>query len=241
MAMKLSDFTVLSFDCYGTLIDWEAGILDSLSSLRSKIANPPTDEELLQTFARLESEQERSTPQLLYSKILAEVYRRLATHYQVAISPEDWQTFASSVPNWPAFTDSVEALKYLKKHYKLVILSNVDRVSFAGSNKRLEVIFDYIFTAQDIGSYKPNPNNFQYMLNELAKDDIRPSQILHTAQSIYHDHIPATNIGLAKAWIDRRKGQEGWGATAVPKEMPTLNFHFGSLGEMADAHKKETV
>ncbi|HVQ70441.1 MAG TPA: HAD family hydrolase, partial [Bradyrhizobium sp.] len=154
--MKLTTYKVLTFDCYGTLIDWEAGIHTALQPLLAKASRPPSKDAVLETFARHESSQEAETPEMIYSDVLAAVHRRLAREWGLAASDADHKLFGDSVPDWPAFPDSAEALAYLKQHYKLVILSNVDRTSFAGSNARLGVIFDAIYTAQDIGSYKPD-------------------------------------------------------------------------------------
>ena len=141
------------------------------------------------------------------------------------------------MPDWPAFPDSAAALAYLKQHYKLVILSNVDRTSFAGSNRRLGVAFDAIYTAQDIGSYKPDPANFRYMLDHLAALGNGPGDILHTAQSLFHDHGPARRLGLASAWIDRRQDQQGWGATPPPPEGAGYDFRFPSMAALVQAHQ----
>ena len=135
------------------------------------------------------------------------------------------------------FPDTPAALQYLARHFKLVILSNVDRDSFAGSNLKLGVTFDAICTAQDIGSYKPDPRNFHYLIDAVAKLGIARGQILHTAQSLYHDHAPAKAQGLATAWIDRRDRKEGGGATLSPADRPDYDFRFVSLKEMADAHR----
>ena len=239
--MKLHDFRVLSFDCYGTLIDWETGILAGLEPLVDKAAPNLGRDQILETFSRHESAQEAETPAMLYSKLLAAVHKRIAGEWGVTTTADEDAYFGGSVGSWPAFDDTVAALKYLKQHYKLVILSNVDRASFAQSNKRLEVAFDFIFTAEDIGSYKPTPRNFEYMLENLAKAGIGKKDILHTAESLFHDHAPANKIGLASAWIHRRHAAGGFGATAQPKEMPHTDFRFTSLGEMADAHRKEAA
>jgi len=144
--------------------------------------------------------------------------------------------FGLSVSHWPAFPDSADALRLLKKQYKLVILSNVHRDGFAASNKKLGVDFDAIYTAQDVGSYKPNVANFDFMLKQLQTEfGIEKDQILHTAQSLHHDHIPATKVGLSKAWIDRQNLSESdnWGATAVVENRPAVDFKFKTLMEMA--------
>ena len=237
--MKLTDFAALTFDCYGTLIDWESGIHAALLPLIA-MGNPGLGRDAaLEIFARHESAQEAETPDMIYSKLLTAVHGRLAAEWGVAPDAAADATFGASVPNWPAFPDSAEALAYLKQHYKLVILSNVDRVSFAGSNKRLGVAFDAICTAQDIGSYKPSLRNFHYLLEKMAGMGIAKEQILHTAQSLYHDHAPAQQIGLARAWIDRRGGA-GWGAPPrAPPAGVTWDFRFPSLAAFAAAHEAE--
>jgi 2-haloalkanoic acid dehalogenase type II len=145
--------------------------------------------------------------------------------------------YGRSIQNWPALPDSVEALHYLKQHYKLAILSNVDNESFAASNEKLGVAFDAIYTAEDIGSYKPAAANFDYMLTMLKGLGYEKSDILHTAESLFHDHAPANRHELNSCWIYRRHGQEGFGATMTPGEMPRYNFRFNSLSEMVEAHK----
>ena len=177
--MKLTDYKVLTFDCYGTLIDWEAGIYAALQPLLAKATRPLSKDAVLETFARHESSQEAETPDMIYSDVLTAVHRRLADEWGIAASDADHRRFGNSVPDWPAFPDSAEALAYLKQHYKLVILSNVDRASFAGSNARLGVTFDAIYTAQDIGSYKPDLSNFHYMLDRLAR--ARHRQVRYSA------------------------------------------------------------
>ncbi|HEX3209148.1 MAG TPA: HAD family hydrolase [Geminicoccaceae bacterium] len=141
--------------------------------------------------------------------------------------------------DWPAFPDSAPALAYLKQHYRLVILSNVDRASFGQSQDRLKVAFDAVYTAQDIGSYKPDPRNFEYLLARLAEQGIAPQQILHTAESLHHDHIPAKRFGLATCWIHRRVGQAGHGATRPPEVEVRPDFRFTTLGAMAAADRAE--
>jgi 2-haloalkanoic acid dehalogenase type II len=237
--MKLTDFSVLTFDCYGTLIDWESGIYTALQPLLRKVASGLSRDAALEAFARHESAQEAETPGMIYSELLAAVHRRLASEWRVAADAAEHAKFGASVPYWPAFADSAEALQYLKQHYKLVILSNVDRESFKGSNRRLGITFDAIYTAQDVGSYKPNPANFAYMLDHLAKLGYGRETILHTAQSLFHDHAPAKRAGLASAWIDRRHDKAGWGATMPPPEGATYDFCFPGMAAMVAAHQAE--
>jgi len=234
--MRLSDFKALSFDCYGTLIDWETGIVEALRPLRE---NGASAEEILEAYGPIEHEIEVEQPGLPYSQLLERVYERLSDRFGVEPDEVEAAKFGASVGDWPAFPDSAEALRYLKQHFKLIILSNVDRLSFAGSNARLGVEFDHIFTAQDIGSYKPDLKNFEYLLAGAQADGIAKGELLHVAQSLFHDHVPANRMGIASAWIDRRAGKAGGGATVTPDPMPHYDFRFTTLGELADAHRAE--
>jgi 2-haloacid dehalogenase len=235
--MQLTDFKALTFDCYGTLIDWETGILDALEPLLNAGELTLEPDTVLAEFARQEAAQEVATPAMLYRDLLSEVHRRLAREWHVPVPEALHRAFGASVPQWPVFADTPSALQYLARHFKLVILSNVDRDSFAGSNLKLGVKFDAICTAQDIGSYKPDARNFRYLIEAVAKLGIDRGQILHTAQSLYHDHVPAKAAGLATAWIDRRDRRDGGGATLSPADRPAYDFRFVSLKEMADAHR----
>ena len=237
--MKLTDFKVLTFDCYGTLIDWESGMLAGLAPLTSRLKRELTHNEILEAHARYESMQQLQTPAKIYREVLAIVYRRLAEEWGIPVDWDECIQYGNSVKNWPAFPDSAEALKYLKQHYKLVILSNVDHVSFAESNKKLGLDFDAIYTAEAIGSYKPADANFEYMLNMLQGLGLEKSDILHTAESMFHDHKPANRHGLKSCWIYRRFAKEGFGATMHPGDMPHYDFRFNSMAELADAHGAE--
>lgn len=235
--MKLTDFKALTFDCYGTLIDWESGMIAGLRPLTSRLATAPTRDEILQAHARYESQQQAQTPWKLYPEILAIVYKRLAEAWGLPVSWDECEQYGQSVHDWPPFDDSAEALAYLKQHYKLVILSNVDNRSFAASNAKLGVTFDAIYVAQDIGTYKPNLANFDYMLQQLATLGIGPNDMLHTAESIFHDHLPAKERQLATCWIYRRHAQQGFGATMTPTAVPAVDFQFTSLAELVAEHK----
>jgi len=236
--MKLSDFKVLTFDCYGTLIDWESGMVEALRPLTDRVEGLSRDK-ILEAHARHESFQQAQTPGRRYSELLATVYRRLAEEFGVAVTWDECRDYGRSVHNWPAFADSAGALAYLKRHFKLVILSNVDNESFQASNVKLGIGFDAVYTAEDIGSYKPAGRNFDYMLAKLAELGYGKSDILHTAESMFHDHKPANQYGLASAWIYRRHDQKGFGATMNPGDMPRFDFRFTSMAEMAMAHQKE--
>ena len=235
--MNLSDFKALSFDCYGTLIDWETGLTEALRPLQERSARRA--EQLLDAYGPVEHEVEVEHPELRYSELLQKVHERLCDRLRVERDAAEAAALGESVASWPAFPDSTEALSYLKGHFKLIILSNVDRASFAGSNQRLAIEFDHIFTAEDIGSYKPDLRNFEYLLEHLAGDGVGKADLLHVAQSLFHDHVPANRMGISSAWIDRRSDKGGSGATAVPDTMPHYDFRFTSLGELAEAHRRE--
>jgi 2-haloalkanoic acid dehalogenase type II len=237
--MKLNDFKVLTFDCYGTLIDWESGMLKALAPLTDRLGGALTRDEILEAHARHESSQQQQTPYKRYRELLAIVYRRLAEEWGVTAGWDECVQYGHSIKDWPAFPDSAEALRYLKQHYKLVILSNVDNESFAASQKKLGVDFDAIYTAEDIGSYKPADRNFEYLLTMLKHRGYDKADILHTAESMFHDHAPANRYGLKSCWIYRRHAQQGFGATRHPGEMPHYDFRFNSMGEMAAAHQSE--
>jgi 2-haloalkanoic acid dehalogenase type II len=237
--MKLTDFKALTFDCYGTLIDWESGMFEALKPLTGRVKKPLTRDAILEAHARHESSQQTYTPAMKYSELLAVVYKRLAEEWGAGASWDECQAYGNSIKDWPAFADSAQALAYLKKHYKLVILSNIDNASFAHSNRKLQVEFDAIYTAQDIGSYKPSGRNFDYMIDKVQSLGIAKSEILHTAESLFHDHAPANKHGLASCWIYRRHDQQGFGATMNPGAIPKHNFRFNSMADMVSAHRKE--
>ena len=238
--MRISDFKILTFDTYGTLIDWETGIFEALESLAAKAGTPLSRDQVLEAFGRGETHLEATHPRMIYSELLSTLYPMLAQEWGVAVTDEDARTFGRSVKHWPAFADAPDALKYLKQHFKVATLTNCDRISYMGSNARLEIEWDAIYTAQDVGSYKPSPRNFDYLLAHVASDfGFAESDILHVAQSLTHDHVPATAFGLAKAWIHRRHDKDGFGATVPPTGEYHLEFQFDSMAALVEAHRTE--
>lgn len=239
MTKKLNEFAVLTMDCYGTLIDWESGIWDGLQPLlHLNNARNITRAPALEAYAVIESSQQAATPGMIYPEILKAVHVSFAEKFNLKATPELNEDFGNSVAHWPAFPDAADALRALQKHFKLVIVSNIDNTSFAASNKKLGVTFDAIYTAEDMGAYKPTPGNFDYMLEKLQADhNIAPGDILHTAQSLFHDHVPAKNIGLTCAWIDRQNlsNSENWGATARVENRPEVDFIFPTMQALAKA------
>lgn len=235
---RLSDYRLLCFDVYGTLIDWEGGILSALQPLLDSNNAQFSREQLLNVYHELESEQQRLTPDMPYSELLATIHPRLAQRLNLnAPSEEENTRFGNSVGCWPAFPDTVDALRRLSKHYKLVVLSNVDRASFAQSNaSSLEDFpFDLIITAQDVGSYKPDLRNFEHMKKAVKTAfGVEANQILSTAQSQFHDHQPARKVGIKSVWIERP------GATMGNRGDPIFDWRFDTLGEMASALERES-
>lgn len=214
-------------------------MIAGLSPLTSRLPQALSRDEILQAHARHESTQQRWTPAKRYADLLSVVYKRLAEEWQLSITAEECDTYGQSVKDWPAFADSAASLQYLKHHFRLVILSNVDNNSFAGSNKRLQVKFDAIYTAEDVGSYKPSDRNFEYMLEHLTQLGVNRENILHTAESMFHDHVPGKRHQLASCWIYRRHQQQGFGATMHPGDLPQVDFQFNSMADLVTAHKAE--
>lgn len=234
MTLDLTTYDALSFDCYGTLIDWEAGIAAVIGPWARRFDATVTDEQALVAYSEHEAAVEREAPTTLYPDVLRESFRRLGTELGFEVTDADADALGTSVPDWPAFDDSAEALQRLKRHYRLIILSNVDRASFAGSNRRLGVDFDEIITAEDVGSYKPAAANFAALAQRV--DEIGATgRLLHVAQSLFHDHVPAKAAGLPGVWINRRHAQPGWGATPDPRADVTPDLEFPSMAAFADA------
>jgi 2-haloacid dehalogenase len=211
-------FDALTFDCYGTLIDWEAGILAGLRPVLRTHGVAATEDALLEAYARAEAELEAG-PYRRYREILGEALQRLARANGVRATPEQVAAFGGSVGEWPAFPDSADALARLATRYRLGVITNCDDDLFALSNRRLGLTFDWIVTAEQVGSYKPDPRNFEVALERI---DVPRERILHVAQSLFHDHVPARRLGLATAWIDRRRGRPGSGATPQADATPDL-------------------
>jgi len=233
--MDLTRFKALSFDCYGTLIDWEAGMAAVMAPWAREQGLDLSDEDLLLAYADHEAAVERQEPAPLYPDVLAEAFRRTGAALGRPVSDEWAGRLGSSVPDWPAFADSADALARLARHYQLIILSNVHRDGFAGSNKQLRGDFAAIITAEDVGGYKPGENHFRALDGTLPKLGVERGQLLHVAQSLFHDHVPAKREGLPSVWINRRHDRPGWGATPQPSENFTYDLEFSSMGSFADA------
>jgi 2-haloacid dehalogenase len=216
--LDLNQYSYLTFDCYGTLIDWERGILNAMQPILEAHGVAQSDDEMLELFGELEAEAERGEYQS-YREVLATVAKGFAARLGFTLSDEERAAFADSVGDWPAFPDSPEALQILARHYKLAILSNIDDALFALSAKRLGVTFNEVVTAQQVGSYKPSLRNFDRLIERLG---VPQDTILHVAQSLFHDIEPANAIGLTTVWVNRRHDRPGFGATPPATATPAL-------------------
>jgi 2-haloacid dehalogenase len=233
--MDLTAFRALSFDCYGTLIDWETGIAAVLAPWAREQDLRLADEELLRAYGDHEAAVERQSPAPLYPDVLAEAFRRTGAQFGRPVTEEQARLLGGSVPDWPAFPDSPDALARLARHYRLIIVSNVHRAGFAGSNERLRGDFAAIITAEDVGGYKPGAGHFRALEAALPGLGVARGELLHVAQSLFHDHVPAKREGLPSVWINRRHDRPGWGATPEPDQEFGYDLEFGSMGAFADA------
>ena len=231
----LTTFRALSFDCYGTLIDWETGIAAVLAPWAREQGLDLSDEQLLQAYGDNEAAVERECPSALYPHVLATAFRRTGDRLGHSVSDEWAERLGASVPDWPAFPDSADALARLAERYQLIILSNVHRDGFAGSNRWLHGDFAAVITAEDVGAYKPAPDHFRALDAKLADLGTDRAALLHVAQSLFHDHVPAKREGLPSVWINRRHGRSGSGATSEPTEEWSYNLEFESMRDFADA------
>jgi 2-haloacid dehalogenase len=205
-------FEAMSFDCYGTLIDWETGIANAMRPWAHRNGLDIGDQALIAAYGRHETHVEDEMPGALYPIVLGETLRRIGDGLGATVSDADAAAFGDSVKDWPAFPDTAQALKRLATKFKLIILSNIDRASFAASNPRLGVEFDAIVTAEDVGSYKPRRGHFDQLFRE-----------------------PAAALGLPSVWIHRRHDKGGTGATATPSGEVSPTWRFTSMAEFADA------
>lgn len=229
--LDFNQFEVVSFDCYGTLIDWERGILPVLKQLLSSREIDLSDDGILELFAEFESELEKDKSDYIeYRKILQEIVKRLGQKLNFEPTETEVKTLADSVKNWQPFPDTVAALSALKQKYKVAVISNIDDDLFAETAKHLKVEFDWVITAQQVRSYKPSTRNFEIALETMG---IPPEKLLHVAQSVYHDIVPATSMGISTVWVNRRQGKAGFGATLPATAQP--DFEVPDLKTLVEA------
>ncbi len=229
--MDFSRFEAITFDCYGTLIDWETGILSTLQPLLKRHGIHAGDEDLLTLYGRLEQKVEEGE-YCSYREVLHRVVCRLGIELGFTPTFTESECLSQSLVDWPAFPDTAQALKTLKKHYRLGILSNIDADLFEGTSRHLGVDFDWVITAEQVRSYKPRKGHFLCALETFG---IPKDCILHAAQSLFHDIAPARELGLATVWVNRRRGKTGSGATPPSRSIPDLEVpNLATLARMAE-------
>jgi len=217
---NFDDFEVLIFDCYGTLIDWECGILSGIKPILFNHKINLDNDQILELYAEIEVKIENEN-YINYKNVLRRVVHEFGKKLNFKPNPNEINYLLKTFNNWMPFSDTVDALKKLKTKFKLALLSNVDEDLFSISAKHLEVKFNYIITAEQVKSYKPSHKNFKFAINKIG---ISQDKIIHIAQSLYHDIIPAKELGLFTIWINRRKDKEGFGATPAASAKPDLEY-----------------
>ncbi len=226
--LDFARFQALTFDCYGTLIDWEAGILGVLRPLLAAQGRQVSDADILSLYAELEPEAQGGE-YLAYREVLRRVVHGVGLRLRFTVSPAEADSLPESLKDWKPFPDTVPALRRLKQHYRLAIISNIDDELFAMTARHLEVKFDHVITAQQCRSYKPSLNNFR---TALARMDIPQDRVLHVAESLFHDVAPARSQGIATVWVNRRKARTGAAATRLVDVRPDLEV--SDLKTLAD-------
>ncbi|HMD15572.1 MAG TPA: haloacid dehalogenase type II [Terriglobales bacterium] len=218
--MDFSRFSTISFDCYGTLVDWESGMLPVLRGVLANHSQSLPDAAILELYGEFEAEAE-SGPYQSYRDLLQSVVRSFAGRLHFEATSAEIHSLHESVHQWPAFSDTLLALRELRKRYRLVVISNIDDDLFAETRKHLgiEIEFDGVITAQQARSYKPSLNNFQIALRTLA---LSPDRLLHAAQSVYHDVVPARSLGISTVWVNRKSARPGIGAVRASAGRPDM-------------------
>jgi 2-haloacid dehalogenase len=230
--MDFSRFTTISFDCYGTLIDWESGILPTLRTVLANHGQSLPDAGILELYGEFEAQAESGLYRS-YRDVLQSVVRGFANRFNFEASSAEIRSLHESVRAWPPFPDTVLALRELQKRYRLVVISNIDDDLFAETRKHLGVEFDGVITAEQARSYKPSVNNFQTALRTFA---IAPDRLLHAAQSVYHDVVPARSLGISTVWVNRKSARPGIGAvraSAVPDSEKRADLEVPDLAGLA--------
>lgn len=233
--LDFDKYKVLTFDCYGTLIDWETGITQLIKPWLGELKSPVPTDLVISAFALHQAKHQQTRPTLLYPEVLVRTWRDIEGTFGWSENRDRARTFAESVPGWPPFADTVESLRYLSSFYKLVILSNVDNASLAGTLRHLEVPFEMTVTAEDVQSYKPAPPHFTHAIEALLAKGIGKDEILHVAQSKHHDIKPGRELNLATVWVNRRHDRKGSGATLATEAEPHLTVN--SIAGLVALHK----
>jgi putative hydrolase of the HAD superfamily len=237
--MRLRDFNTLTFDVVGTLIDFERGILDWFRPALRWYGAAKTDEEILTAFATVEDDYQKKAPKKTFTQMLPLIYRGMASKWGIEPSDEAAERFRDSIRSWPPFPDTVEALKELGTQYRLVAVTNADAWALGHMSAAIGDPFEERITCDEVGVNKPSPRVFEYVLEKLAPTGVDKRDVLHTAQSQYHDITPARALGFATMWIERRRGKGGFGATPRPEQIVTPTFHAASMADFVRQVREE--
>lgn len=229
MSLDFSQFRCLTFDCYGTLIDWEQGILGALRPILAAHGTRALDSEVLRAYADLEARLEGGAYRT-YRSILEDIVRGMGERFHFSPSAKEIRSLPESLPNWEPFADTQAALKSLHSRYQLAVISNTDDDLFAATAKKIGINFDFVITAQQAKSYKPSLNNFRVALDRIG---LPAESVLHVGQSVFHDVVPAKSLGLATVWVTRRRVKEGIAATLPASGQPDMEVP--DLKTLADA------
>lgn len=233
--MALHDRKVMTFDVVGTLIDFETGILDYVQGKARAAKVTLTDHAILEAYASAEDHQHHETPRLPFPSMMAPMYMEMAEALGLPGGQADAEEFRLSIPHWPAFPDSIAALKRLRRRFYLVAMTNSDNWALSHFARTLDLPFDDLVTAEMVGWNKPDPQVFAFTRGRLSKEGFVFDDILHVAQSQYHDIAVSRRLGYHTCWIERRKGKQGTGATPNVQNVAIPDYHFSSLAELADA------
>jgi 2-haloacid dehalogenase len=226
--LDFSRFEILTFDCYGTLIDWETGILRALRPILAAHKKTIDDASLLKLYGDFEQLAEQGQFHS-YHEVLQSVVRRFGAELGFTPTPEQIRSLPESLATWKPWPDTVAALRQLKSRFRLAIISNVDDDLFAATRPQLEVDFDQVITAQQAKAYKPSLKMFELALSRINAPAHR---VLHVGQSIYHDVIPAQSLGLATVWVNRPSARPGIGAVKSADAKPDVTVT--TLAELAE-------
>ena len=236
--LKLNEFNTLTFDVVGTLIDFESGILAWFRPTLISKGVEKTDEEILSSFAICEDRYQRESPDKPFTAMLPLIYRDMASQWDIEASDNEATEFQESIQSWPAFPDTVASLKELKTRYRLVAVTNADAWALKYMSATMDDPFDEQVTCDEVGVNKPSPRVFDYVIEKLAPLGVTKGDILHTAQSQYHDIVPAMKLGFSTMWIERRHGKGSFGATPKPSQVVEPTFHANSMEDFVQQIRK---
>jgi 2-haloacid dehalogenase len=225
--LDFTRFKILTFDCYGTLINWEEGILGCMHRILSSHDKALDDATILELYGEFEAKAEHGE-YLRYRDVLQSVVGQFGERLKFPVTHTEANSLPESLPNWKPWPDTVEALRQLRSRFKLAVISNVDDDLFAGTQPKLGVQFDEVITAQQAGAYKPSLKIFELALSRIG---VPSHRVLHIGQSIYHDVIPAQSLGLATVWVQRPSARVGVGAVKAAQASPDLQV--SSLAELS--------